>query len=259
MKRLVVMVAPFSTRSGYGDHARSIFYSIMDRDDIDVKCIDVKWGSTPRNHLRPEVPRHKKLLDAFVNQQQIKQQPDVYIDIRIPNEFGGGGKVNIGITAGMETTLISPEWIEGCNRMDLIIVPSEHCKRTFQSSRWDKHDERTKQKIGELKVEPPVEVLFEGAHEEIYKLTKNIPTELNDDLNSIKEPNIRPTNSWYPANNSYVAKPPIFELAKRYVFVYAKLNGSKIDPPSPPPLLEPIVRLCILRTSTTSSGRIYSF
>ena len=64
MKKLIVMVAPFNTRSGYGDHARSIFYSIMDRKDIDIKCIDVKWGSTPRNHLRPEVPRHKKLLDT---------------------------------------------------------------------------------------------------------------------------------------------------------------------------------------------------
>ena len=67
MKKLVVMCAPFSTRSGYGDHARSIYYSIMDRDDIDIKCLDVRWGTTPRNHLNPEVPRHKKLLDCFKN------------------------------------------------------------------------------------------------------------------------------------------------------------------------------------------------
>ena len=66
MKKSVVMCAPFNTRSGYGDHARSIFYSIVDREDIDIKCIDVKWGNTPRNHLRPEVPRHKKLLDRII-------------------------------------------------------------------------------------------------------------------------------------------------------------------------------------------------
>ena len=52
MKRNVLMIAPFNTRSGYGDHARSLFYSIMDREDLNVKCIDVKWGNTPRNHLR---------------------------------------------------------------------------------------------------------------------------------------------------------------------------------------------------------------
>ena len=87
MKKFVLMIAPFNTRSGYGDHARSIFYSIMDRDDLDIKCVDVKWGSTPRNHLNPEVLRHKKLLDAFIDGNNIPNQPDVLIDIRIPNEF----------------------------------------------------------------------------------------------------------------------------------------------------------------------------
>ena len=72
MKRLVVMIAPFNTRSGYGDHARSLFYSIMDREDMEIKCVDTKWGATPRNHLRPEVPRHKKLLDTFVNPEQLQ-------------------------------------------------------------------------------------------------------------------------------------------------------------------------------------------
>ena len=97
MKRSVVMIAPFNTRSGYGDHARSIYYSIMDREDLDIKCLDVKWGSTPRNHLRPEVKRHQKLLSSFTTQDQITSQPDLLIDIRIPNEFMDGGKVNIGI------------------------------------------------------------------------------------------------------------------------------------------------------------------
>ena len=37
------MIVSFNTRSGYGDHARSLFYSIMDREDLDIKCLDVKW------------------------------------------------------------------------------------------------------------------------------------------------------------------------------------------------------------------------
>jgi len=72
MKKSVIMIAPFNTRSGYGDHARSIFYSIMDRDDLDIKCIDVRWGSTPRNHLNPKVLRHKKLLDTFIDGNNIQ-------------------------------------------------------------------------------------------------------------------------------------------------------------------------------------------
>ena len=66
MKKLMLITAPVTSRSGYGDHARSIFYSIMDRDDLEIKCVDVRWGSTPRNHLDPKIPKHKKLLDTFI-------------------------------------------------------------------------------------------------------------------------------------------------------------------------------------------------
>ena len=114
MKKQVLMCAPFNTRSGYGDHARSIFYSIMDREDVEIRCIDVRWGETPRNHLDPKIPKHKKLLDTFVDGKNI-QQPDIYIDIRIPNEFQTPAKFNIGITAGVETDVVSPEFIQGCN------------------------------------------------------------------------------------------------------------------------------------------------
>jgi len=171
MKRSVLMIAPFNTRSGYGDHARSIYYSIMDRDDLDIKCIDVKWGSTPRNHLRPEVKRHQKLLSSFVTQDQIKGQPDLLIDIRIPNEFAQGAKVNIGITAGVETDVVSPEFLEGMNKMNLNIVPSKFTADTFHRSIFDKMQDAPngeKQKIGEIKNKKPIKVLFEGVDTDVY-------------------------------------------------------------------------------------------
>ena len=165
------MIAPFNTRSGYGDHARSIFYSIMDREDLDIKCLDVKWGNTPRNHLRPEVPRHKKLLDTFITQDQIKGQPDVLIDIRIPNEFAMGGKVNIGITAGVETDVVSPAFLEGMNRMTFNLVPSKFTAETFNRCVFDKMEDLPngqKQKVGEIKNEKPLAVLFEGIDTNVY-------------------------------------------------------------------------------------------
>jgi len=171
MKRSVVMIAPFNTRSGYGDHARSIYYSIMDRDDLDIKCIDVKWGATPRNHLRPEVKRHQKLLSTFVTQDQIQSQPDLLIDIRIPNEFAQGAKVNIGITAGVETDVVSPEFLEGMNKMNLNIVPSKFTADTFHRSIFDKMQDAPngeKQKIGEIKNKKPIKVLFEGVDTDVY-------------------------------------------------------------------------------------------
>ena len=171
MKRSVVMIAPFNTRSGYGDHARSIFYSIMDREDLDIKCLDVKWGNTPRNHLRPEVPRHKKLLDTFITQDQIQGQPDILIDIRIPNEFANGAKVNIGITAGVETDVVSPAFLEGMNRMNFNIVPSKFTAETFNRCVFDKMEDLPngeKRKAGEIKNEKPIAVLFEGIDTDVY-------------------------------------------------------------------------------------------
>ena len=50
MKKSVIMVAPFNHRSGYGDHVGQYFIPLWIGEDIDIKCIDVKWGGTPRNH-----------------------------------------------------------------------------------------------------------------------------------------------------------------------------------------------------------------
>tara|TARA_R100001129_G_scaffold177425_1_gene152324 strand:- start:1652 stop:3013 length:1362 start_codon:yes stop_codon:yes gene_type:complete len=173
MKYTVVMIAPFNTRSGYGDHARSIFYSIMDREDFDIKCIDVKWGSTPRNHLKVDVPRHKKLLDRITDPKTMQNtQVDILIDIRIPNEFATGAKVTIGVTAGVETDVVSPEFLEGMNRMTFNIVPSKFTAATFNKCTYDKFEDLPngqKQKVGEIKNIKPVKVLFEGVDVDVYR------------------------------------------------------------------------------------------
>ena len=190
MKRSVVMIAPFNTRSGYGDHARSIYYSIMDREDLDIKCLDVKWGSTPRNHLRPEVKRHQKLLSSFTTQDQITSQPDLLIDIRIPNEFMDGGKVNIGITAGVETNVVSPEFLAGMNKMSLNIVPSKFTADTFTKTSYDKMEDRPngqKEKVGVIKNEKPIGVLFEGVDTDVYcpKQKHELDKDLRDELDKL--------------------------------------------------------------------------
>ena len=186
MKRLVVMIAPFNTRSGYGDHARSLFYSIMDREDMEIKCVDTKWGATPRNHLRPEVPRHKKLLDTFVNPEQLQQrQIDILIDIRIPNEFSQGAKINIGVTAGVETDVVSPEFLDGMNKMNLNIVPSRFTADTFNRCVFDRMEDLPngqKRKAGEVKNEKPLHVLFEGVDTDKYYPKDKYQTKKDDPI-----------------------------------------------------------------------------
>ena len=187
-KPIMLIQAPVATRSGYGNHSRDLVESLIEMDKWDIKIASLRWGDCSMNALDDNNPIHQKIKSCFLSpSNQLTTQPDVNVEIRVPNEFQRVGKYNIGITAGMETTLISPEWIEGCNRMDLIIVPSEHSKKTFIQSKWDKMDDRTKQKVGEMRIEKPVEVLFEGADENIYKKTDDIPEEIKSTLDNIKE------------------------------------------------------------------------
>ena len=172
MKKLMLICAPVTSRSGYGDHARDLVRSFLDSDKYDIKIQDVRWGECPRNALKIDNPNDKRILDCILPQPQLDRQPDIYVDIRIPNEFETWGKFNIGITAGIETNAVSQKWLESCNKMDLVIVPSNHSKSGFLNTVYDKvqklPDGQT-QKVGELKLEKPMEVVFEGSDEETYK------------------------------------------------------------------------------------------
>ena len=194
MKKLMLICAPVTSRSGYGDHSRDLVFSLIENKNYDVKILDVRWGDCPRNALKKYNTQDKKIIDRILSTgTQIKEQPDVYVDIRIPNEFQQMGKFNIGITAGIETNVVSSEWIRGCNKMDLIIVPSKHSKYGFVNSKYDKlqqNPDNSQQKIGELRLEKPIEVLFEGADENIYKPLKEdeISSEFLNDINKkVKE------------------------------------------------------------------------
>jgi glycosyltransferase involved in cell wall biosynthesis len=184
MKKLMLICAPVTSQSGYGEHARDLVTSFLKHDKYDIKIQDVNWGATPRNALDINNSEDKKILDCILSNPEVEKKPDVYVDIRIPNEFQTYGNFNIGITAGIETTVVSQKWLEGCNKMDLIIVPSEHSKDGFVKTIYDKVDQNTNQKIGELKLEKPMEVLFEGANEDIYKPVENASLKY---LNDIKE------------------------------------------------------------------------
>ena len=184
-KKLMLICAPVSSRSGYGDHARDLVTSFIEHDKYEVHVMDVPWGSCPRNALDENITEHQKISNCILKEPNLDRQPDIYVDIRIPNEFQTYGKYNIGITAGIETTIVSEAWIEGCNKMDLVIVPSEHSKEGFIKSIYDKVQNLPngkQQKIGELKLEKPIEVLFEGADEDIYKPIDNVSLELIDDI-----------------------------------------------------------------------------
>ena len=158
MKPLCIVSCPIDTFSGYGARSRDFVRSLIELkgEEWDIKILPQKWGDTPWNFLSQNDP----LRQRFMN--QLTQQPDVWIQITVPNEFQGVGKYNIGVSAGIETTIYPGEFIEGSNRIDLNLVSSEHSRQVALATQFDKVDSNTNQKVGITKIEKPIEVLFEG-------------------------------------------------------------------------------------------------
>jgi len=175
MKPLFIISSPFDTYSGYGARSRDIIKAIVATEKYNVKLLSQRWGNTPFGFCKDN-PEWEFLLSLAIP-QPLTQQPDIWAQITVPNEFQPIGKYNIGITAGIETTAVPGEWIEGVNKMDLNLVSSTHSKNAFLSSEYEKTDNQ-RNVLGKIKVEKPIEVLFEGANTDVYKVI-NTPCSLD--------------------------------------------------------------------------------
>ncbi len=111
-------------------------------------------------------------------------QPEIWMQITVPNEFQPIGKYNIGCTAGIETTIAPAEWIEGCSRMNLILGSSEHTIKVLKDSKFEKRDQQTNQLIENIEWKGDSEVVFEGANTEVYTpLAMPTKMKLADEMN----------------------------------------------------------------------------
>ncbi len=182
---MFIISAPVDTYSGYGARSRDLVKAIIETDKYDVKIAPQMWGNTPWG-FTDDNPEWSFLKSYFLNSPQLPKQPEIWMQITVPNEFQRVGKFNIGVTAGIETTLSPGDWIEGINRMDLTLTSSEHSKSTFVNTVLSKVDQRTNQQIGEVKVEKPLEVLFEGVDTNVYKTIDKSEIK-NINLDDIKE------------------------------------------------------------------------
>jgi glycosyltransferase involved in cell wall biosynthesis len=176
-KTTVLVSCPIDTYSGYGGRSRDFVKALLKLEKYDVKILSQRWGNTRFGYLadHQEFELSSKIIP------NISFQPDVWIQITVPNEFQPVGKYNIGVTAGIETTICDPSWIEGLNRMNLTLVSSKHAKDTFERSKFEIQDKG--QTTGAIELKKPVEVLFEG-----LDLEKYFPTSTSAfDLSEVKE------------------------------------------------------------------------
>ena len=180
-KPVFVISCPIDTYSGYGARSRDIVKAIVELKKYDVKILSQKWGNTPFGFIKDN-PEWGFLIPLILQQPQLPSQPEIWAQITVPNEFQKVGKYNIGITAGIETTIAPAEWVEGCGRMDLVLGSSKHTIDVLKSSKFEKRDKQSNQIIGNIEWKGDSEVMFEGADTETYK-----PISSTFDLSNIKE------------------------------------------------------------------------
>ena len=184
MKNTFVISCPLDTYSGYGARARDLVKAIVELDKYDVKILSQRWGSCPFGFL-DDHEEYTHLKEYVVD--RVHQKPDIWMQITVPNEFQPVGKYNIGVTAAIETTACATPWVEGCNRMDLVLTSANHGKQVLGHTIYNQVDDNTKQITGQLKVEKPIEVLFEGVDVKKYcplpKGSKQFPlSEIKEDF-----------------------------------------------------------------------------
>ena len=162
MKRVLVR-GPALTQSGYGEHTRLVLRSLRSREEeLDIYLLSTSWGAT--NWIF-EDDEERVWLDSLIQktamlmQQKQMPQPDVSVQVTIPLEWERMAPINIGVTAGIETTKIAGEWIEKANMMDKIIVPSQFARYAFDETSYDAQNQQTGEIVKGYKNETPIEVI----------------------------------------------------------------------------------------------------
>jgi len=161
MKTKILLVGPVLTRSGYGEQARFALRSLRTCEDIyDIYIHPLQWGNTS---WVAEYDEEKTYIDDLIEKtilygQQGNARFDISLQVTIPNEWKKHAPINIGYTAGIETTRVAHEWLTAANQMDKVIVVSQHSKDVFEVSNYTGMDEQNNE-VSKLVIETPIDVV----------------------------------------------------------------------------------------------------
>tara|TARA_R110000822_G_scaffold256187_1_gene382066 strand:+ start:1651 stop:2862 length:1212 start_codon:yes stop_codon:yes gene_type:complete len=164
VKKKIFVRSPCLSQSGYGEQSRFALRALRSREDLfDVYLQPIPWGQTgwiwEDNEFRQWMD--SRITETQILIQERKLEPDMSLQITIPNEFERMCPINIGFTAGMETSKVAPEWIEKGNQMNKILVVSNHSKTSYIRTIIKKQDPTTGVEM-EHKLTAPIEVTWES-------------------------------------------------------------------------------------------------
>jgi len=194
MRKKIIVRAPVLSRSGYGEQARFALRSLRKHEDrFDIYLINTNWGHTGWTSSDNE---ERKYIDFLIQKTyhfvQNKGEFDISLQVTIPNEWEKMAAVDIGYTAGIETTKIAPKWVEKGMNMDKIIVTSNHSKDTMINTSYPIHNKQTDQYVGTASIKTPIEVVGYPAKS---TKKKNVNLDLETDFNFLV------VSQWGPRKN----------------------------------------------------------
>lgn len=133
-KKKVLLRGPVLTQSGYGVHARQVAQWLLGKEDVDLEIQALPWGDTPWIIQ----DKYDDGLIGRIMQRTVDPSGrtyDVTFQLQLPNEWDPSlGRINVGITAGVETDRAHSDWAQACNKMSLVIVPSSHSEASLKAA-----------------------------------------------------------------------------------------------------------------------------
>ena len=219
MKKKILVRGPVLSRSGYGEQTRFAVRSLRAYEDVfDIFIIPTSWGKTgwvwQENEERQWIDERIKETAIYNSQGG---QFDMSLQVTIPNEWEKLAPINVGYTAGIETTKVAPQWIEKSYLMDRIIVVSNHSKEVYENTSYHATDKNTGQVIEDFKCKTPIQVVNYPVRE--IGEPKGLQLELETDFNFLV------SSQWGPRKNiDNTIKWFIEEFHDQEVGLVAKLN-----------------------------------
>jgi len=176
MLKKIIVRGPVLSQSGYGEQSRFALRALRSREDLfEIFVLPTAWGKTgwvwEDTEFRHWLDERVRITQILIQQKQL--QPDISLQITIPNEFEKMCPVNIGYTAGIETNKCSAQWLPKCNEMDKILVVSNHAKDTIINTTATAKNPQTGETFP-YKCETPFHVVWEKTERKEPEEIKNL-------------------------------------------------------------------------------------
>ena len=160
MRRQKILVkGPALSASGYGEQTRFALECLKSREDIfDIYVMPINWGKTGWISMNSEEAGwiNQSIMKTHFHLQN-KGAFDISLQVTIPNEWEKITPVNVGYTAGVETSLVAPGWIEKSMIMDRIITTSKHSADVYANTSYMATNKQTGETIEDFRTTTPIE------------------------------------------------------------------------------------------------------